>query len=563
MFSFTTGKSTLIHTHRATIAEGYLSLRRAVTYIVIACGVSSCAFDQAPLTVSQKVQPVTPFLKVSPAGMFNHFANFRVIVNDGHETLVSRKSTMIAPLNIGLNKIEVRCVDSIDTAEKCIKRNVHFFKACKYCQLQAELYANWEVTLSHGDGAPIPLTRVAESTLTVITDHPAATIYTPKRSSSYVSPNKETTFINSPTRGSSYFLLNKETTFSSLDLEMWPKIELEVRWPWGDRKRVLHQITKDDTILKIEPEKTGAFVDWLLANKTAGELRDFEYCLLHPEAKFYPDVSQCVLTLKAKRNLEDQVARDKRLQVAKSDPFGKQCLALLDSEYEATPVFDACIEEKKMEHQNLLARLASPAGKYCKELHSYKKNLSKFNACVVNEERINLALDHPAGSICAKRFKPRATKFWNCYSQSKKKIEEESVALTNDPVAAECVRIGFEFRSEAYANCYLRLTIHRNEMAALEASRIAREGQNNAIVEAQRESAWAISQAARNAEAAEKTRREAEGLRQLSQILGGMASSGRRPSPSPSFSIPRPQRIESPSGRTYNCAYSGATLRCR
>lgn len=216
-----------------------------------------------------------------------------------------------------------------------------------------------------------------------------------------------------------------------------------------------------------------------------------------------------------------------------------------------------------MEHQNLLARLASPAGKYCKELHSYKKNLSKFNACVVNEERINLALDHPAGSICAKRFKPRATKFWNCYSQSKKKIEEESVALTNDPVAAECVRIGFEFRSEAYANCYLRLTIHRNEMAALEASRIAREGQNNAIVEAQRESAWAISQAARNAEAAEKTRREAEGLRQLSQILGGMASSGRRPSPSPSFSIPRPQRIESPSGRTYNCAYSGATLRCR
>jgi hypothetical protein len=285
MFYFTTGKSTLVHTHWTTIAKGYLSLRRAVTYIVIACGVSSCAFDQAPLTMSQKVQPVTPFLKVSPAGMFNHFANFRVIVNDGHETLVSRKSTMIAPLNIGLNKIEVRCVDSIDTAEKCIKRNVHFFKACKYCQLQAELYANWEVTLSHGDGAPIPLTRVAESTLTVITDHPAATIYTPKRSSSYVSPNKETTFINSPTRGSSYFLLNKETTFSSLDLEMWPKIELEVRWPWGDRKRVLHQITKDDTILKIEPEKTGAFVDWLLANKPAGELRDFEYCLLHPEAK--------------------------------------------------------------------------------------------------------------------------------------------------------------------------------------------------------------------------------------------------------------------------------------
>lgn len=205
-----------------------------------------------------------------------------------------------------------------------------------------------------------------------------------------------------------------------------------------------------------------------------------------------------------------------------------------------------------------------------KDKLEYSASLKKYNDAVSTKEGIN----------CSKKFKIDNSKFWNCYEKNvaetnnknqqiidkeneaqRKKIEFANF-LKSDDIARQCIEIGFEISTPPYRDCYLKLKLHTEQILEWQKLQASLQSQINEM--SQNQSNRLKSESAVDSSV---NYDQAEALLGIAQRSFDMAS-GRNRSASPTIPLmplpmPRPQRIITPQGNSYNCSMMGAAMRCR
>ena len=570
--------------------------RNVLMSIICALSVSSCAVKQLPDFQKKSIQTTDASLLFDQP--FYNFWKFTIVVNDADKLVVGQSGAFSVPIKVGENKIEILCAEALDSPKLCSGGTQVFFQACVGCQLTARLSAFplWDIRILKLDANELQVKKTPHSfgAVTNINGDKYVGAFRDGRfngQGTWISA-EETKYIGSFSDG--FFDGNGTNTFANGTVYV------------GSFKK--GKFNGQGTLTYAEGGKyTGTFKDGIRngkglliypeGNKYVGEFKNnlfdgtgffyaksggaksgdwFSGHLIksrHIDISVFSGIKLDSDLMEA--HAENRVQMDsqlkqiinERLLAVRKRPFGELCEKLLSAENEITEPFQRCVQGKTAKNElNLL--LKTKSGNFCKNYLLKGAVSEEFKSCVDRENMLQVYIAQSHGASCNKKFKLRSQDFLDCYFTAEKKIEEKRIALSSDPIASGCVNMGFMFKSESYANCYLQLTIQKNEVLTHKEAQKNMEEQNNTLLRAQRENTDAIEQATRNANAAEKNRREAEGLRQLSQILGGVAA-GRVGTPAaPSFSIPRPsiprpQTIISPSGRTYNCTYVGAAMRCR
>jgi hypothetical protein len=203
-------------------------------------------------------------------------------------------------------------------------------------------------------------------------------------------------------------------------------------------------------------------------------------------------------------------------------------------------------------------KLQTDEGSRCKGKINPKRTdrYEEFFECFVNEQKKKQsavkyanALKTKEGQYCAATQKRDNAEFWKCHEERL----EISKIISNDQVAGQCISIGFEYGGKDYKDCYLKLKIHIEQIAAWKKLQESLESRKNEqVARAPLGSNDAtkndLDQAARYLDLAQRGFESAAGGSRLVQ---------------PTTLPPPPVRIITPRGSSYNCSMMGAALRCR
>jgi hypothetical protein len=208
-----------------------------------------------------------------------------------------------------------------------------------------------------------------------------------------------------------------------------------------------------------------------------------------------------------------------------------------------------------------------------KKSHSREEFWLCHAAEVAKTEKERKYLDASAtadGQHCTKRSKRDDKTFWECYEKKVAETEKQrrdaqekelqaaikkaelASLLRKDDIARQCVEIGFEIGSDTYKDCYLKLKVHTEQVAAWRKLQVTLESQQAV---ARSPVPTYVPQGSNDAE-------EAARLLELAQ-RGLNFAAGTRQSVAPIQSPPPPLQIITPRGSSYTCAMMGAALRCR
>jgi hypothetical protein len=169
------------------------------------------------------------------------------------------------------------------------------------------------------------------------------------------------------------------------------------------------------------------------------------------------------------------------------------------------------------------------------------------------KNRYAAALNTAEGKACEKDSPSDEPAFWDCYSRRQELTSIRRV----DVVANQCLEIGFEYKSDGYKDCYVKLKVHLEQIAQWRQLQDSIErvgGLRTPVTPPQVQSSVRPSDSGDAAAYFEVARRAFE-----STAMENRASPGTRSLAPP----PPPVRINTPNGNSINCRMMGASLNCR
>jgi hypothetical protein len=214
------------------------------------------------------------------------------------------------------------------------------------------------------------------------------------------------------------------------------------------------------------------------------------------------------------------------------------------------------IPEFKMCESNLrfflmqLIRVKKNTKKFILNLKIAQHNKPKKN----RKDKYLAALSTDEGAFCKKEILFDSPLFWECIN----KRRELFALMKVDLVAKECINIGFEYATNAYKDCYLKLKLHTEQIVEWRKIEIALQNQKNQSSPSQSNNFRPESSVT-----AGVNYEQAETLLGIAQRSLEFSAGQNRPAPRLLTPPPPPMQIITPRGNSYNCSMMGAAMRCR
>jgi len=191
----------------------------------------------------------------------------------------------------------------------------------------------------------------------------------------------------------------------------------------------------------------------------------------------------------------------------------------------------------------------------------YEKIYSKFKDCTTQQTEIKnrkdkylAALSTDEGAFCKKEILFDSPLFWECIN----KRRELFALMKVDLVAKECINIGFEYATNAYKDCYLKLKLHTEQIVEWRKIEIALQNQKNQSSPSQSNNFRPESSVTPGI-----NYEQAETLLGIAQRSLEFSVGQNRPAPRLLPPPPPPMQIITPRGNSYNCSMMGSAMRCR
>lgn len=207
------------------------------------------------------------------------------------------------------------------------------------------------------------------------------------------------------------------------------------------------------------------------------------------------------------------------------------------------------LENEKKYLWSIQPMTSTSEGTVCLKKFNGMKNRDAFESCYRDaaakseaQKKFTDASNSKEGAICLKKSVKDNDVFWNCYQG----LVATADKLKNDDIAQQCIKIGFEYQTKEYSDCYLKLKIHTEQI--VEWKKI------QSSIESQR---YSGGNPISNGGQTDSVERNLEIARRgFDSAYGASARPVLQPPPPPA-------RIVTPMGNSYNCSMMGASLRCR
>ena len=191
----------------------------------------------------------------------------------------------------------------------------------------------------------------------------------------------------------------------------------------------------------------------------------------------------------------------------------------------------------------------------------YEKIYSIFKDCTTQQTEIKNKKDKyltilltDEGAFCKRQVLFDNPLFWECIN----KRQELFALMKVDSVTRECINIGFEYATNAYKDCYLKLKLHTEQIAEWRKLEMVLQKQKNQSLPSQSSNFRSESSVT-----SEVNYDQAEALLSIAQRSLEFSTGQNRPAPILLPLPPPPMQIITPRGNSYNCSMMGAAMRCR